>query len=109
MSNSLGPLEICCDAPPFDVVRACGRLGFHSPLDVRWCRMSHFLADKGGPFGSCLWEWVFAAVGSREKPCTCGEPLPTLEQYAITLACNQVADYLLGQCPLCRTIFWEEG
>jgi len=39
-------LEICCDAPPYGIVRACAKCGFASPLDVRWCRLSHFVNGK---------------------------------------------------------------
>jgi hypothetical protein len=35
--------------------------------------------------------------------------LPKLEKYAITFVLEKVADYLLGQCRRCGTLFWEEG
>lgn len=47
MFSRFGQLQIWCDAPPYAVVRACKGCGFHSPLDVRWCRMSRFLDEEG--------------------------------------------------------------
>jgi hypothetical protein len=52
---------------------------------------------------------VFDTKPARRKTCTCGEPLPRLEKYAITFVFEKVADYRLGQCRRCATMFWEEG
>jgi hypothetical protein len=41
--------------------------------------------------------------------CACGHPIPTVDKYAITLVLEKVADYLLGQCRRCGSIFWAEG
>jgi hypothetical protein len=35
--------------------------------------------------------------------------MPAVERYAITFVLEKVADYLLGQCRRCGTIFWGEG
>jgi hypothetical protein len=51
MSNQLGPIDVCCDAPPYPIVKACAQLGFLMPEDVRWCQMSH-LGDQGLPADS---------------------------------------------------------
>jgi hypothetical protein len=40
VSDSSGPTEVDCDAPPYAIVRACARLGFRSPPDVRWRRLT---------------------------------------------------------------------
>jgi hypothetical protein len=32
-----------------------------------------------------------------------------MEGYTFTFASGKEAEYLLGQCRRCRTIFWEEG
>jgi hypothetical protein len=74
------------------VVGACQKVGFRSPLDVRWCRLSHFLAARSSRLNSRRGAQVFE-----------------LEKYAITFVLEKVADYLLGQCRRCGTMFWEEG
>ena len=110
MSGQLGPIEICCDAPLHAVVQACERLGFQSPLDVRWCRLCHFRREhggQGGAHGGRLWEWLFRRSQPGARHCTCGEPLPALKPYCFTFDSEPVAEYLLGQCRRCRTMFWE--
>jgi hypothetical protein len=112
MCSSLGPIEICCDAPPFPVVLTCARAGFQSPQDVRWCRVSHFLdgaIKPGGILDVQPWKWLFGKSRAQQILCSCGEPLPILREYLFLLAPGSEAEYLLGQCPRCRTIFWEEG
>jgi hypothetical protein len=107
MSNHLWPIEISCDAPSYLIVQACERLHFLSPLDVRWRRLSNFLSE--GSAGLRIWSFLFVKNQSDRKMCTCGAMLPVLEDYAFTLACGKVLNYGLGQCPKCRTVFWEEG
>jgi hypothetical protein len=100
-----------CDAPAYSVVRACQGLGFHLPLDVRWCCMSHFLARHGeqsGIFGLGAWAWLFGRSHSPDKRCVCGQPLPALERYTFTFESERQAVYLLGQCRRCYRVFWEE-
>ena len=109
MAGTLHPLESRCDAPPFPVVGACQRLGFRSPLDVRWLRLSHFLAERHSRPNTRRGAEVYDTRPTRRQPCTCGEPLPRLEKYAITFVLEKVADYRLGQCRRCGTMFWEEG
>lgn len=112
MSNQLGPVQITCDAPPYLVVQACESLGFHTPLDVGWWRLSHFLAEhreQRGVLGRAPWKWFFSPGVSRENACSCGEPLPLLEAYSFIFVSHTVAEYHLGQCSRCHTIFWEEG
>ncbi len=111
MSNQLGPIDVCCDAPPYAIVRACEMLGFQSPLDVRWCRMSHYpylSGEQDALHNGGAWRWFTNKGPGKEKTCTCGESLPMLEGYTFTLACEKVLEYRLGQCGRCRTIFWEE-
>jgi hypothetical protein len=107
MSSQLWPIEINCDAPSYLVVQACERLRFLSPLDVRWCRMSNFLHESNASLR--LWNFLFTKNQLERRTCTCGELLPVLEGYAFTFACGKVLNYGLGQCPKCRTVFWEEG
>jgi hypothetical protein len=111
MFSQLGRLEICCDAPPYGIVRACEQCGFCSPLDVRWCRLSHFVAGGGqwkGSFGSRLWQWFFGKRKPKAKTCTCGRPLPHLKVVGFTFLSKKAGDYLSGQCRRCRTMYWDE-
>ncbi len=105
MSEQLGPLEVNCDAPLYHVVEACERLGFHAPLDVRWCRVSHFLAARGNTFS----RWFFGKGQPEGWTCNCGRSLPPLEPCTFTFASERKAVYYLGQCRKCWTIYWEEG
>jgi len=112
MSSRLGPIDITCDAPPYSVVQACAWLEFQTPLDVRWCRMSHFLAtqdERTGAAGLHPWKWFSIGNQPKDNTCTCGEPLAALEWYTFAFTSGTVAHYHLGQCRRCRTIFWEEG
>jgi predicted RNA-binding Zn-ribbon protein involved in translation (DUF1610 family) len=104
--------DICCDAPPYGVVHACEKCGFHSPLDVRWCRMSRFLSAEGqrrGNVGVRLWQWFFGKPKPKARTCTCGQPLPGLKKYGFTFLSQKVGDYFLGQCQRCRTMFWDDA
>ncbi len=111
MASRLGPIEITCDAPPYDIVEGCREYGFQSPMDVRWCRRSHLTDEQPGwlrqlcwhPFGTLL------GAGAAEPGCFCGEPLPALRRYWFPLFCEKETSFLLGQCHRCLTIFWEES
>ncbi len=109
MASKLGPLDVCCDAPSYTVVHACESLGFRTPLDVRWYRLSHFLADTRAMLINHFWNMFFAKTQATERTCSCRAPLPVLENYAFTFANERVIDYQLGQCQRCATVFWEEG
>jgi hypothetical protein len=111
MSSKLGPLEVICDAPPYCIVRACHLIGLQNPEDVRWLRMSAFIKEHTGEElgGSSFFQKLLWSTGRmREETCSCGEKLPLLEKYVFTLLHHGDLYYLLGQCPRCRTIFWEE-
>jgi hypothetical protein len=107
MFSRFGQLQIWCDAPPYAVVRASKGCGFHSPLDVRWCRFSHVLKEHRSILGVRLWRWLFRASRPKEHTCTCGQPLPSLKKYGFFFLSKKGGDYLLGQCRRCRTIFWD--
>ncbi len=107
-----GPAEFSCDAPPYRVVEACARLGFQTPLDVRWCRLSEFLnrqRAQSSALGGHLWALLFGSAHDRLLTCPCGNTLPILEKYTFTFVSHRVAEYRLGQCPKCRIIFWEQA
>jgi hypothetical protein len=107
-NQQLGPIDVSCDAPPYLIVQACETVGFHAPLDVRWCRLNHFIEQEERA-GSHLWNLLFHRAERGIKSCSCGEALPILENYAFTFASEKVINYRLGQCPRCSTIFWEDG
>lgn len=112
MFNQLGPLEIVCDAPDYCIVRACQGLGFLTPEDVRWCRMSDApktLTD--GHDSATLHSWKMFWGISRREPhvCQCGQELSDLEKYVFQLRSGSERSYWLGQCPRCHAIYWENG
>jgi len=43
------------------------------------------------------------------KTCRCGQKLPSLDRYTFTYLTGHEASYLLGQCPRCKTVYWEEA
>jgi hypothetical protein len=101
-------MDVNCDAPPYRVVEACAALGFQAPLDVRWCQMRNFLAEKSGQVGRPFWEKFFHKGQPIERNCICGQSLPRLESYTFTFSSERKAIYFLGQCRQCQTIYWEE-
>jgi len=109
--EQLGPLEITCDAPPYLIVQACHQVGIESPQDVRWCRVSHLLGSVGwqellrSASGAIVWRIRFPQA---MKYC-CGLVLPDLEKTTFVLSTQREVSYLLGQCPRCHTVFWEEA
>src|SRR5437868_7926718 len=106
MPNQLGPLEFCCDAPPYNIVRACRMIGLRSPEDVRWCRLSPFIGTSPKPQS---WRMLLGMTRPEEGACTCGQKLPLLERYTFTLISGNQSSYFLGQCSRCRSIYWDQG
>jgi hypothetical protein len=111
MSKSSGPLDAECDAPSYAIVQACQRLGFHSPADVRWCRLSHLrrypLAWR--QLFRRPWRFLLGMTRASIKTCFCSQPLPALEMCTFTLISGKEIPYLIGQCGRCHTIFWDES
>ena len=112
MPNQLGPLEVNCDAPPYNIVRACHMIGMRSPEDVRWSRLSQFLNPNPG-WREFLkhqsWKMLLGATQPESGTCVCGQQLPVLERYTFTLISGNQNSYFIGQCSRCLTIFWEEA
>src|SRR5579864_6899350 len=95
----LEPLDSECDAPLYAVVEACGKLGFQSPLDVRWCRMSLFVGghcERARGFHPI--RWLFGGSVPPKTACTCGQPLPAMQRCACTFESGKLDEYLFGQC-----------
>jgi hypothetical protein len=108
MARHVGPIVIWCDAPAYTIAQACERLGFESPLDVRWLRLS-YLRGEGGKGPQAAWLQAVRRDRGREGSCTCGQPLPALVEAVFVLAPGKEMAYLLGQCARCRTIFWDKA
>jgi hypothetical protein len=100
MSSELGPIEILCEAPPYSVVRACLRLGFITPQDVRWCRVNRLAGTPSTGFLA----WI---RGTGRVTCTCGQRMPRLESYTFTFVTGAQEQYFLGQCVCCQSMFWD--
>lgn len=113
MSSHFDVLELECDAPPYAIVHACRKLGMNAPEDVRWCRKSHHGKRPHGwihYLTSPLWSRLLGrgAEASKEA-CICGHALPELESYAFTFQNGESVEYDMGQCPHCRTVYWEKA
>jgi hypothetical protein len=112
MFSRLGPLEVNCDAPPYNIVRACHMIGFRSPEDVRWSRLSRFAGTapgQGEELKHSSWRALLGMTQPGNGRCVCGQPLPVLEKYTFTLISGNQTSYFLGQCIRCFSIYWEEG
>jgi hypothetical protein len=111
MSERLGPMEIECDSPSYSIVSACQKLGFYSPEDVRWCRLSHagIPATHWRELLRRPWQFLLGGSKSTEKACFCGLALPALEMCTFTLISGKEVTYVIGQCSRCHAIFWDEA
>jgi hypothetical protein len=112
MSSAFALLEIACDAPSYEIVRACERVGFSSPLDVRWCRVDHVAMQRGRWWRLLRnqpWQALLSLVQLGEPRCGCGHALPDLRYFEFKFLGGGQADLLIGQCPRCRSMFWKEA
>lgn len=109
IEQDLGPIEIVCDAPPYHVVRACNLIGLESPEDVCWRRLDHHEARGGWRklLDSC--QRLLGVRSSTDSRCACNEEMPELNCFSFTFVMNRTLTYRLGQCPRCRTVFWEDA
>lgn len=112
MPNRLGPLEVNCDAPPYNIVRACQMIGLRSPEDVRWSRLNGFIgkqARRGEDLKQSSWRTLLGMAQTDNGCCHCGQRLPLLERYTFTLISGNQSSYYLGQCSRCLAIYWDEA
>ncbi len=110
MSSDLASIVIDCDALPYGIVKMCEQLGFRTPLDVRWCRLSRFLKSQRESVAMRRLHALVRLLGlgqPQKRRCSCGHPLPTMEGYTFVFSSEEQADRMLGQCPCCRTMFWD--
>lgn len=109
MPSHLGPLQVECDAPPYSIVRACRKLGMSEPEDVRWCRKGRHSRRHGWIQILTTPIWGRLLGGEAEtSACLCGKPFPLLESYCFTFQTGDQMEYEMGQCPRCRTIYWDK-
>jgi len=110
MSQQLGPIDICCDAPPYPVVRACSQIGIETPEDVRWCQLNQSLSVPAAWRHIAQFApWnVFLPANQTDVLCNCGGRMPGLRQYTFTFNNDDELCLALVQCPRCRTVYWED-
>jgi hypothetical protein len=112
MPSQMGPFDMSCDAPPYAVVTACRRLSFQEPEDVRWCRLREILDAPSQEWDKLKrrpWNLLIRLGAPDVKACRCGRHLPKVDRYTFTFLTGRESSYLLGQCPRCRTIYWEDA
>jgi hypothetical protein len=109
ISDDLSALLFDCDAPPYCVVRHCQEVGFDSPLDVRWRRLSQAQpATAGWRHWLGLWKRYLGRTGSAGLTCVCGTTLPEMRRFRYLDVAGMATDYLFGQCAHCRTMLWNQ-
>ena len=108
MSNRLGPLEVTCDAPSYNIVRACEMIGLKAPEDVRWSRLSPYALGRENANRSS-WRSMLGMGQPEGRACKCGQKLPPLEQYTFTLLSGKQTAYFIAQCSRCLAIYWHEA
>jgi hypothetical protein len=112
MPSRLGPLEVNCDAPPYNIVRACHMIGMQSPEDVRWSRFSQYVNTHKGrreDLKHQSWRTLLGMSQPEDGCCSCGQKLPILERYTFTLLSGNQTSYFIAQCSRCLAIYWEKA
>jgi hypothetical protein len=108
MASRSNLLELECDAPPYDIVSSSEAIGLRRPLDVRWCRIGHMIRK---PESRGLWAFARRMFGIPARPriraCSCGHEAPALDRVKFMCLGCSAGEFLLGQCPRCRTVYWE--
>ncbi len=111
MFHRSSTIDFACDSLPYPLVRACRKVGFNNPEDVRWCRLCN-VRNRQPAWRDLLslrgWKMLFGRHQADFSRCSCGRKLPRLEKYTFMLSSGRQEDYLLGQCAACRAIYWEE-
>jgi hypothetical protein len=82
------------------------------PEDVRWCQKGrhhrrthgwiHYLTNP-------IWGRLLSRDESEALLCACGQEFPILECFCFTFQTGEQVEYEMGQCPHCRTIYWERS
>ncbi len=105
MTQKLGPLEVQCEAPPYNIVKGCHLIGIESPEDVRWLRKSLVLTERFLDKKRPLLDFADGAI--ERVPCSCGHPIPMLQAYTFQLLSGEEVEYAVAQCKRCRTVYWD--
>lgn len=103
-------IEGSCDAPCYEIVKACEALGYHSPLDVAWYHRRRYLGptDAIGTLAAIASYALFGRA-PRSQRCRCGRPMPELARCTFTFASTRQESLDIGQCSCCGTLFWDES
>jgi hypothetical protein len=110
MVQRLRTLEVECDSPPYEIVRASRQVGLQRPEDVPWTRLSQSFACVGGRQRSPGHQPRHQAAVRRRPAgasCVCGRGLPVLAKCTFTFNTGREVSYWMGQCQGCRTVFWD--
>jgi hypothetical protein len=110
MLNRPEGADMDCDAPPYPIIRACRKLGFETPEDVRWCRRGSAVTPEPTGwkrFAPRLWNLLFGRFNAEPRGCPCVRRPPALNRCTFTMSSGREVGYLIGQCSRCRTIIWE--
>jgi hypothetical protein len=109
MEDNLGPIDLCCDSPPYFIVQACRQLGIHTPEDVAWFRVPTVSPTRARLAGSQALRKLLGMANPPGNGCVCGQPLPRLDKCTFTLSSGREVNYLIGQCDQCLAIYWDGG
>jgi hypothetical protein len=52
---------------------------------------------------------MLLGMNKSGSACDCGHPLPVLEKCTFTFITGREVSYLIGQCPRCHAVFWEDA
>jgi hypothetical protein len=102
-------MDIICDAPRYEVVRACRFVGIQTPEDVVWREVHRYLQESGHPGmrAGKTWREVINGDGPPAR-CTCGTELPWLVEYEFELPDGASVTHPVAQCQSCHAIYWQE-
>jgi hypothetical protein len=104
-TQKLGPLEVQCDAPPYNIVKGTRLIGVETPEDVRWLRKSAVLTERFLDRRRPL--LAFSERDLERMPCSCGQPIPMLQAYTFQLMSGEEVEYSIAQCKRCHTVYWD--
>ncbi len=110
MAAAFGLMDVECDAPPYEVVRACTCVGLHRPLDVVWHHRARYAARRArqaGLFSLAAWRRLLGLAEPQDSLCGCGRAQPPLRRFTVVFASGQFTAYEFGQCPHCGAVFWD--
>jgi hypothetical protein len=93
-------------------VQACQRLGYRAPLDVRWARLKRVAPgpnERPSLFSLRAWKQLFGLALPWSSACRCGGLVAGLRKFRFVLGPRKKLTCVIGQCPRCGTIHWDEA